>query len=125
MIDKNSGEIKSFYSRVANEENEAEYDENLVTCHYYDVNEFATCRFNSNRNFSMLHLNIHSIQAHIEELEHLLNLLDHKFDIIAISESKLKDSPVVNIDIPGYNPPHCTNTESEKGGDFNIRSRRH
>ena len=40
-----------------------------------------------------MHLNIHSIQLHIEELRTLLGALD----IIAISESNLKDGPKVDI----------------------------
>ena len=45
-----------------------------------------------------------------------LNLLDHNFDIIAISESKLKLDPVFNIGLAGYKIPLHTFTESEKGG---------
>ena len=63
-----------------------------------------------------MHLNIHSIQLHIDDLRTLLNLLDHSFDIIAISESKLKSDPVVNISLAGYKSPLHTFTESEKGG---------
>ena len=75
-------------------------------------------------------MNIHSIQLHIDELRNLLSMLNHTFDIIAISESKLKNDPVININIDGYKTPCLTNTESEKGGtmlyvldgiDFNPR----
>ena len=38
------------------------------------------------------------------------------FDIIAISESKLKNDPKVDISLKGYHPPYCTNTGAEKGG---------
>ena len=38
------------------------------------------------------------------------------FDIIAISESKLKNDPKVDISLKGYHPPYCTNTEAENGG---------
>ena len=41
-------------------------------------------------------------------------MLNFTFDIITISESKLKNQSIVNIEIPGYQPP-CT-TEAEKGG---------
>ena len=43
-------------------------------------------------------------------------MLDHTFDIITISESKLKKDPVINIEIPGYKTPSITKTEGEKGG---------
>ena len=63
-----------------------------------------------------MHLNIHSIQLHIEELRTLLGALDYMFDIIAISEIKLKDDLKVDITLKGYHPPYCTNTEAEKRG---------
>ena len=63
-----------------------------------------------------MHLNIHSIQLHIDELRTLLNILNHTFDVIAISESKLQNAPVINIDLNGYQTPLITTTESSKGG---------
>ena len=60
--------------------------------------------------FSVLHLNIHSIQKHIETLQILLLTLesqDFEFDIIAISESILKANspPTVDINIENYHQP--------------------
>ena len=39
-----------------------------------------------------------------------------KFDVITLSESKLNDEPITNINIPGYHPSIFTFTESTKGG---------
>ena len=115
MFDKLNNEIDEYNSWVMNDEENSDYNHPL-TCSYYDTDEFINCKFNLNNNFSIFHMNIHSIQLHIDELKTLLNMLDHTFDIIAISESKLKDDPNVNIEIPGYNPPCITKTEAEKGG---------
>ena len=52
----------------------------------------------------------------MEELRVVLHALDFKFDIIAISESKLKGKPQIDINLPGYHTPHCKFTEAEKGG---------
>ena len=38
------------------------------------------------------------------------------FDIVAISESKLKCDFQIDILLPGYHSPHCQFTEAEKGG---------
>lgn len=46
----------------------------------------------------------------------LLGALNYKFDVIAISESKLKTNPQVDISLNGYHWPYCTFTEAEKGG---------
>ena len=43
-------------------------------------------------------------------------MLEHTFDIVTFSESKLKSEPSVNIEIPGYKTPISTETEAEKGG---------
>ena len=49
--------------------------------------------------------NIQSIELHID-----------KFSIIALSETKLKDEPTVNISLPGYCKPLHAFTEATKGG---------
>ena len=98
-----------------NDESESEYDQPIL-CNYFSCDEFIEAEFQSSKSFSILHLNIHSIQKHIGEFRILLHALDYKFDIIAISESKLKDEPKVHISLKSYHPPYCTYTEAEKGG---------
>ena len=92
-----------------------EFDEPL-TCAYFSCEDFVNAKLEATKNFSILHLNIHSIQLHVGELRILLHALDFKFDIIAISESKLKSEPQIDITITGYHSPHCKFTEAEKGG---------
>ena len=51
----------------------------------------------------MIHVNIASISKHIEELRSLLSVLNHPFDIIGITGTRIHDeTPPVNIDIEGY-----------------------
>ena len=104
-----------FCNQNITDEPESEYDQ-PINCSYYNCEEFISANFNSNQNFSILHLNIHSITLHIKELRLLLETLGYKFDILAISESKLKDESTVNINITGYRPPCVKFTEAEKGG---------
>ena len=117
IIEKINSQIEEHNSDIINNnfEDEPVYN-HLFTCNYYDVNEFFKCNFKSSTSFSMLHLNIHSIQLHIDEFCNLLDMLNHSFDIITISESKLKTTPTTNIEIPGYQSPCLTYTEAEKGG---------
>ena len=107
MFDKLNAEIDDYNTRIHDDETDSDINHTFA-CHYYGTEEFSSCKFDSGKNFSIFHLNIHSIQAHIDELKTLLNILNHKFDIIAISESKLMSDPVVNINIPGYNLPLIT-----------------
>ena len=102
-------------------------DDNIQS-KYYTVGEFINEKFSPNK-FSIIHLNIASLQLHIDELRSLLYGLKLKFDIICISESRLfDDKPLVNIDIDGYHFVH-TPTATRAGGvgmyinsqlDFNI-----
>ena len=64
----------------------------------------------------MIHLNIASLQRHIDELRTFLSILDHPFQIICISETRLHDDqPLSNIEIDGYEFIH-TKTTSQCGG---------
>ena len=65
----------------------------------------------------MLHLNVASISLHLNDLKILLSILDHPFDIIALSETKILNNcePLDNIFIEGYKYEH-TPTKTEKGG---------
>ena len=89
-----------------------------IDCQYYSIDEFSAANFNPTRNFSILHYNIHSIQRHIEEFCIALEMLDFKFDVICISESKLQKDfdPKISIHIDGYQTPISTPTEGTKGG---------
>ena len=64
-------------------------------------------------------MNIASLSYHFEELESLLSLLDTKFDIIGITETKLQVNDInrTNINLKNYSFEQ-TPTESNKGGSL-------
>ena len=76
--------------------------------------EFLSANF-SKKSFSLIHLNISSLQRHIDELVTLLSILDHPFNVICVTETRLHDDPLTNIQIEGYNFVH-TPTSSQCGG---------
>ena len=92
-------------------------DENLppLNCKYLDIRSFNYTE--SKQDFSIFHLNIASLSKHKDELETILSMLNYKFDIIGISETKIRNriAPTYDINIKGYNTL-STPTESEKGG---------
>ena len=107
-------------------------NENQNFCKYYNIDQFIEKKFPNNRKFSIFHQNIHSLQYHIDDLKILLDTIQHNFDIIAISETKLKKGikPHININIPNYQIEH-TPTEATKGGtllyisnDLNYKPRK-
>jgi exonuclease III len=81
------------------------------------VEQFVKRKHKKRNNFSIFHLNIASLQYHFEDLKILLSSLEHDFDIISISETKLKQNspPVIDINIPNYQFEH-TPSDANKGG---------
>ena len=115
---------KTMYNSIHNmtEDSEDDEDEDVeinMNCKFYGTEDFLQAKFKEDKTFSVFHLNIHSIERHIEEFKIILKMLDFKFDVICISESKIqKDrSPITDIiNIEGYQTPIGTPTEAKKGG---------
>ena len=92
-----------------------------INCNFYNYDEFSRANFDSSKSFSVFHLNIHSIQKHVDSLRSLLLILesnDFEFDIVAISESKIIKNipPLVDICIDNYHNPISIPSEASKGG---------
>ena len=66
-----------------------------------------------------MHLNISSLQYHLDELSDLIDKSETKFSVIGITESRLnKDIALLkNINLQNYNIQH-TPTECNKGGSL-------
>ena len=110
--------IQSLLDNISGEgqNNENNYIFDLTHSQYFTPSEFLTSKF-SKESFSMFHINIASLSCHIDDLKTLLSILDHPFDIIAVSETKIKEDQehVTNFSIPGYEFKH-TPTKSDFGG---------
>ena len=92
-------------------------EEKTMSCKYYNIEKFKKAKFKEDKYLSVFHLNIASLQAHIEELKILLQLLSFEFDIIGITETKLikDEEPVIDISLKNYSYVH-TPSEANKGG---------
>ena len=111
--------LHDYNDELSSNPNEEECEEiPLIQCNYYSAEEFQRKKFDSSREFSILHLNIHSVEAHIEELRIALQIINYEFDFICLTESKLKKNsePKIDIKIPNYQCPIGTPTEATKGG---------
>ena len=112
---------KEIIRRINENLQDDEIDEmDPVNCKYYDIEQFKSTKFNEIKHHSILHLNIHSLELHIEELRTSLLLLNHQFDFICITETKIKKniSPKFNTLLDGYQEPVGTPTEAGKGGVY-------
>ena len=99
---------------------------------YYEPHELTPLMETTINKLSFLHLNISSLCYHIEEPTTLLS--EHKltFDIIGISESRLKMNKINlnSVQIPGYNfeftPTECNNGGTalyiKKGLHYKLRN---
>ena len=87
-------------------------------CKYFSQDEFRDLKIDENKNFSVLHLNIHSVEAHIDEFRTTLKMINFMFDIICISESKIRYNinPKSDINIDGYQSPESMPSHASKGG---------
>ena len=78
-----------------------------INSQYYDISEFNWISHNKEASFSLIHTNLASITKHHDDLQLTLSLLKTKFDVIGITEHKIKkefNTPISDIDIPGYQP---------------------
>lgn len=123
-IDNHINKLNAFLNNSLLPSDDDDSDRDIaspINCNYFEPDEFCSAKFDSSKSFSMLHLNIHSITKHIETLQTLLLTLESKdfeFDIIAISESKIKlnSLPIVNVCIDNYHEPLSCPSEANKGG---------
>ena len=73
-----------------------------VESKYYTPAQFLAQKI-PKKSFSMAHLNIASLQRHIDELRTFITILNHPFDILCISETRLHtNDPLVNIELMIY-----------------------
>ena len=100
---KQCDDIKDYVTKS----NESENDQltSSINSSYYDIKKFNKIKMDRNSSLGMIHANIASLNSHIDDLRDLLARLDFTFDVIGISEHKIKKDrqPSNNINLVGYN----------------------
>jgi len=86
---------------------------NIKPCKYLNLN--SPFLNGSTNVMFLIHLNIRSLQKNFDNLCEFLSQLSSKPHAIAISKTKIKDTPLVNISIPGYTFLH-KNSMTKAGG---------
>ena len=89
-----------------------------VNSKYYDIKQLNTLKIDDPTSFGLFHVNIASLDKHIDDLKFILSQLKPNFSILGISEHKIiKNSlPSNNIKISGYKDFIFEPTESTCGG---------
>ena len=93
-------------------------NDDVIDCKYYDINKFKGLKLRENKKFSLLHMNISWLPYHFDNFQQLLLNLKIDFDIIGITESRIKSKKAPassSIGLIKYNTEH-TPTDAEKGG---------
>ena len=116
FMDRITNQIKSHKFDISDDE--IDEFEDTVNCKYYSADDFRKEKFSNSSSFSVLHLNIHSIERHIDELQVVLDQLKFKFDVMCFSESKIMEGvvPKTSINLDGYQDPIGMPTNATKGG---------
>ena len=81
--------IKSLLDKMPGQKIDSDqFMSNTIHSKYYTASDFLSAKFSST-NFAIFHLNISSLQKHIDELRSLLTCTNSNFDVICISETRL------------------------------------
>ena len=88
--------------------------ENVKICEYSDLSNLTNYNPSTDTLF-ILHINIRSIQKHIDVLCELIFNLSRSPDVILITETRIQEHPAVNIEIQGYNLKFA-NSPTKAGG---------
>ena len=116
---------KEFLKKFREMSQMLEQSENSLSSDYYDISDFKKLKINKQQDLSILHLNISSISAHIDDLKTFLNHFNHKFDM-CISESRIfVKHPQKNLYRPTRFNIEQIPTESSAGGTLIYISQNH
>ena len=113
---KQCEEIKNCVTKSNEEEND-QLTLN-INSQYYDIKKFNKTKIDKKSSFGLFHVNIASLNAHIDDLRDLLCRLDFSFDVIGISEHRIKkdQKPSNNINLQGYDEFKFEPTGTACGG---------
>ena len=93
-------------------------------CSYYTASEFNN-KMKPGQNLSLIHFNCRSIKANFENMNYFLESLDVKFDIIAVSETWLRDSDnISDYSIENYEIVNI-NRNLKRGGGVMLYISKH
>ena len=114
---KNCASTEDLMNQLNKLDSDDENDnQSKINCKYMSIEDINNLGLKDD-NCSILHLNISSLPFHIDELKTNLSQCKKPFDIIGITETRIKKgkNPYIDISLNGYNY-ESTPTESSAGG---------
>ena len=86
----------------------------INSCEYFAVVALKA-DFNASNFLILVHLDIRSLHKHFDCLCLLLQSLPFKPDVIYLSETRVKDYPLANINLPNYSLVHAPSQANADG----------
>ena len=117
--------IENKIKSVSDDENEEDFFNSMVDSKYYNIKDFNKMKPDRSSSLGLMHVNIASLDAHIDDLRTALGRINFSFDIIGISEHKIRTNcePSHNIDLTGYEKFIYEPTGTSHGGTgFYVKS---
>ena len=98
-----------------------------INSQYYDIKKFNKAKIDKKSSLGLFHVNISSLNAHIDDLREVLTRLDFDFDVIGISEHRIKkgQKPSNNCDIQGYEEFEFESSATACGGTGFFINKKH
>ena len=117
--------IENRIKSVSDDENEEDFFNSMVDSKYYKITDFNKMKPDKSSSLGLMHVNIASLDAHIDDLRMALGRLKFSFDVIGISEHKIRENsqPSNNIDLTDYEKFEYQPTGTSHGGTgFYVKS---
>ena len=117
--------IENRIKSVSDDEDEEDFFNSMVDSKYYTIKDFNKMKPDKSSSLGLMHVNIASLDAHIDDLRMALGRLKFSFDVIGISEHKIRENcePANNIELTGYEKFIFEPTGTSHGGSgFYIKS---
>ena len=124
---KHSDFINKCNNQNNNSTDDDDESENILTTvnsSYHDIQQLNSIDINET-NLNVCHVNIASLEKHIDDLSQFLTKSKHSFDIVGITEHKIPHGkePTQNINLNGYQEFYFEGTHSSHGGaGFFVKS---
>ena len=87
---------------------------NIKKCKYFDLN-LNHLKVDKNHSLILLHVNIRSLHKNFELFHEFLVTLNFNPDIICLTETRLKNEPLINIELPHHKFVHVDTTTAAGG----------
>ena len=77
--------------------------ENANQCKYFDIPMRSSSFVQNQNSLSVFHVNISSLTKNFDALYELISSLPVSPEVVCVSETRIKDDPLIKISIPNHN----------------------